>query len=106
MNKIWKHSTNGTIVINSVQPDGDYTDETNIANWIGMMRKIGMTLIQIQSEVGAYLDEKVQLKVELSDYDNKWLEIYNNLSSSSSIDDLIINNDHPSSNIDDILLDG
>tara|TARA_Y100000389_G_scaffold158227_1_gene159591 strand:+ start:595 stop:870 length:276 start_codon:yes stop_codon:yes gene_type:complete len=61
---------------------GQYTDETNIANWIGMMKKKNITLDQIQSGVTDYVNEKVQL----SDYDNKWLKIYNNIPPSSSID--------------------
>jgi len=88
MNKIWKNSTDGTIVIlRDIPTDGQYTDETNIANWIGMMRKKNMSLNEIHSGVTDYINEKVQLSVDLTAYDTKWLEIYNNLLPSISIDD-------------------
>lgn len=75
MNKIWKHS-NGQIVISPDRPDNNYTDETNIANWIGMMKKKNMTLENVKQHVESYITEKNN---QLSDYDTKWLEIYQSL---------------------------
>ena len=81
MNKIWKHPTNGQIVISINRPPNDtdnpndeYTDETNIANWIGMMRKKNITLENIQQYVYSYISEKNLL----TEYDEKWYKIYTN----------------------------
>lgn len=79
MNKIWKNSTNGQIVISPDIPIvGQYTDETNIANWIGTMRKGIIT----QAEMHEYVDYYIKNipKGKMSNYDEKWLEIYNDIS--------------------------
>ena len=78
MKKIWKNSTNRKIVISSDTPIiGQYTDETNIANWIGMMRKGIITRAEMHEYVDSYIDN--QKKGEMSNYDVKWRGIYDNL---------------------------
>ena len=78
MNKIWKNSTNGQIVISPDRPIiGLYTDETNIANWIGMVRKKIITKVEMHEYADSYIDN--QNKDTMSNYDKKWLEIYNDI---------------------------
>lgn len=79
MNKIWKNSTNGQIVISPDIPIiGQYTDETNIANWIGMVRKGIITRAEIHEYVDYYIENIP--KGKMSNYDEKWLKIYNDIS--------------------------
>lgn len=77
MNKIWKNSNTREIVISIDKPtDGnEYTDETNIANFMGMKQKINMSLEDIHSNINSYISENN----ELNDYDTKWLAYYHDL---------------------------
>jgi len=76
MEKIWKHS-NGQILITSTKPGDDYTDETNIANFIGVVTKGIITQAEMYEYVDSYINNQ---KGEMSNYDVKWLKIYNDIS--------------------------
>lgn len=75
MDKIWKNSETGAITISSNEPtDGfKYTNETNIANWIGMMRKKSMSLAEVKQHIDEYVKNN-----QLNEYDNIWYEYYTN----------------------------
>ena len=74
MKKIWKNSENGQIVVSIDKPvDGkEYTDETNIANWLGMEKKMNMTVEDIRTNINSYISQISQL----NDYDSSWLVYY------------------------------
>lgn len=94
MNKIWKNSNTREIVISIDKPnDGnEYTDETNIANFMGMKQKMNMSLEDIHSNINSYISENNQL----NDYDTKWLAHYHDLypPSIDNNENYVIDNDY------------